>query len=318
MLAAGLLCLPGTPVQAQLTPLVVPARIPNEVDELRTAAQVTALVRRTQAYPSYPPFEVDTAVRYPARYFAPLTVAGRPQPWVAADVDGNGYTDLLVLGKARNCPSAQLLMAVGPQRYQPLGFTSRGLGACQLPVVTRVEGRPAIVLYHHVTPRNGRESDAPLQPQRDTLVFRHGGLIEYNARPVRRRIERISFAAGSCYGSCPVFTLEIDAPGQARYHLLEESGARPGPPGWFAASIDAASWKELTALIDYLPLPSLTGRYAVPATDHPTVLLTITYDGGQQTSVVDYGLAASAGLRLLYDKLYQLRLSQQWQPTTAR
>lgn len=55
----------------------------------------------------------------------------------------------------------------------------------------------------------------------DILVLKSGKFFNYNPNPDNLKIETISFSTSYCYGTCPVFKLDIQADRTAKYNAIE-------------------------------------------------------------------------------------------------
>lgn len=171
------------------------------------------------------------------------------------------------------------------------------------------------------------------------LTVRNGGLVEYNATPVRHHIRKISFSKSVCFGRCPAYDLTIDQNGKTVFfaHAYNFSDELPKAnrklrkgetyenmgyetyqelhsEGTYQCVIGKQDLDTLFSLIDYLDFPRLREGYSIPVTDNPTAEITITYDDGKVKKIRDYGERGTYGLRTLYRLMDELRFSQKWNP----
>jgi hypothetical protein len=152
------------------------------------------------------------------------------------------------------------------------------------------------------------------------FTVRDSVLIEYNPAPKNYRIEKIQFVAFPCFGSCPTFEIHIDGDRNAIFladqnNFTDEHGANSDDTA-FEAKLDEGAYNEICSLLYYLDFPSLKDDYSVRYTDAPSVQLIITYNGGKQKKIEDYGLNGTFGLRQLYKIFEELRYNQKWKETT--
>lgn len=300
------------PALAQLASVAPPVHVPGEIDALRTTAQVARLMRRLEGRAFFP-FQVDTLPLSPA--VCPLLRStDRPQPWVRADFDGNGHTDLLVRQRQHNDVNVWVVWAEGAGHYRREILRGRGKRSCEVALLTSVAGRPAIV-YRHMVVVPGGDMLGDFRPQHDTLVYRFGALVEYHRRPGRHRLEQAEFelVAGTGWSETPHFTLTLQPDGQVRYEEKEWIHPNRPPVLRQTAQLDSATRARLLGLAGYLLRPDLAGAYSVNWTDDITVALRLRYDGGRQISIHDYGARATFGLTALYEAFFTLRRSLQWQ-----
>jgi hypothetical protein len=69
---------------------------------------------------------------------------------------------------------------------------------------------------------------------------------------------------------------------------------------------------EILGLINYIDPVKLKDEYKVSWTDDQTAWLRVRFSDGTVKEIKDYGLKGSFGLRLLYNKFFELRSSQVW------
>lgn len=210
------------------------------------------------------------------------------------DLDGNGLTDLVINGL-----QFIVVMDQGDKGYQVHNISERDVEglALQLRGIDSVGCWKGLIVWDR---KHGRQ---------DTLVYHLGGLVEYNAYPLEQLgLEWVRFAAGGCYGTCPVFEMRISGDGHATYHAQQYNHEK----GDFAGVVPAGDLERLKALLAYLPLNRLDSSYAVPWTDDQTVWLEVHYNG-QVKRIADYGAAGSRGLSGVYGLLLALRDKVEWE-----
>lgn len=144
----------------------------------------------------------------------------------------------------------------------------------------------------------------------DTLIYKFGGFVELNSfENTTPEIKSIYFETTPCFGSCPIFSLNIFKDGESfylRHDNLEEKEAN------FKAKISPADFKQIIDLLKYINVMNLEGNYSVNATDMQTSKLTVYYANGSTKEINDYGLQGTLGLVRLYDLFFALRLIQKW------
>lgn len=281
------------------------ARRATRFDSLVTAAQVQQFVR-TQ---NQPQFVLTDSLRPECRY-TQVCAALTGSSWLKEDFDGNGRTDLVVVGY-RNATSFQrrvlCFLDLGYQEVKTIWLSDNGY-ECAVPQLGMVQGKPAIY-YAHVQIMGERFAQNRQAVCRvDTLVFDYTRLVEYNHAPKDNHIQKVTFNTSACYGTCPILTLQIAHNGMASY----QAEAYNPTQGNFTAVVEAKPLAELWALLNYLNFPTLQDHYAIGATDHPTATLTITYAGGKVKTIEDYGEQGTFGLQQVYKLLFALRTTQAW------
>ena len=69
----------------------------NYIDSITTAEQIESLVSKV-GIDKYKNYRVNTIQKFQNEILQKLSDSLKPKPWVKADFDGNGYTDILVTG----------------------------------------------------------------------------------------------------------------------------------------------------------------------------------------------------------------------------
>jgi hypothetical protein len=102
-------------------------------------------------------------------------------------------------------------------------------------------------------------------------------------------------ARGPCLGSCPDYSVDIDAAGDVHF-LGAQSATGPGVPcqGWHRWNVGPAAAAGLEAKVDASGFFGLEDAYRATITDLPTFTVTITR-GGRTKTVVDY-IGVSVGM----------------------
>ena len=219
--------------------------------------------------------------------------------------------DLLVTGYPSSSSLRRRItcfLDLGEQNFKEVRLNSR-VYDCAVFQPGRVKNGAAICYAHIVIDRSyGVARKAPAC-QVDTLIFDKTHFIEYNQTPRDYQIQRVAFSTTECYGTCPVFSLQMDHSGSATH----QAGKHSKKQGTFAATIDAPARSELWSLLNYLNFPKLQDHYAISATDNPTYTLLITYADSKVKTIEDYGGEGTFGLRRIYELLFRLRTTQAWQ-----
>lgn len=97
-------------------------------------------------------------------------------------------------------------------------------------------------------------------------------------------ITEISLERTACFGACPIDKVTLHADGTATYHgerFVEQLGQYKG-------AFYSHDFERLVELIKAQQFFALKDRYAVPATDLPSIIISVTRNGKSKT-VTDYG-----------------------------
>lgn len=226
------------------------------------------------------------------------------KPWQKADFDNNGLSDLLVYGSwdGNKC----LIAIIDDGNKFVFRFLSRGFfDDVYFPAVTTINKQPFLILNKSCD----FCSDIGKQIiSTDTLIYKFGDFIEPNFNTPSYKIEKIEFSTTMCFGTCPVFELEIKSDRTAKYHAIQYNNET----GKFKTIIDPANFELIISLLNYIDFPNLKDDYNVNWTDDQTCILTITYDNGKKKIISDYGKLGTHGLSMIYSKLFKLRENQKW------
>jgi hypothetical protein len=220
------------------------------------------------------------------------------RPWTKADLDGNGYSDLLAVGMKQDRFTVLCIMDSGRDHFYTVPLTTLDFQSSTYPVVRVINGQCAVLYYEH---RNKHSwIDSSYSSDRlyiDTLIFRSGFLTEINLHPVERHISEISFnREGGWGGDWVSVFMDTNGPVSRDMYKTPEGKAR---------------FLELSDLLNYSDFSHLDSSYTVQWTDDQTATLKVTYDGGKVKTIRDYGLQGSFGLMHIYARLYDIYLEEQ-------
>lgn len=225
-------------------------------------------------------------------------------PWQKVDFDKNGITDMLVYGM---WDSRNYLIAVIDEGKD---FVFRSLNRgffdnVYFPVVTTIDKQVFLVLNKgcEFCRNNERKIIST-----DTLIYKYGDFIEPNFKSSTYKIEKVEFSTTMCFGTCPVFELEINSDRTSKYNATQYNDKT----GKFKTTIDTANFNLIISLLNYIDFPNLKDDYSVNWTDDQSCTLTILYDNGKTKKILDYGEIGTNGLRIIYNKLFALRKNQKW------
>ncbi|MFP9098838.1 DUF6438 domain-containing protein [Flavobacterium sp. RHBU_24] len=250
--------------------------------------------------------------------------------WQKADLDNNGYTDLLVTGTNKTYgswnydPKMEAEYSKEFNAFVLMNFGNSGIKTYDLTdghyltLVARIEynGRqPFIAVY---TPKVISVVDLHRREKtKSKLTFKFNDFIEYNPKPDTYDIEKVEYITTGCMGMCPVFSLNIGKDGNAAFVARDYNYTLPWQKGvllngTYKTKIKDKDLKELIDILEYTDFPNLKNDYHVPWTCDDTGAIKITYNGGKTKTIVDYGAQGTYGLRKLHSVFHQLRLNREW------
>ena len=247
-----------------------------------------------------------------------------------ADLDNNGYTDLVATGVNKTYISgnydpnllvefskdfnALVLMNFGKDKIKLYNLTD-GLYNGIIPTLEYIENRPFLTIYK---PRHIHEIERLKREELKTeLTFKFDAFVEYNPEPISYKIEKIEYSTTGCMGMCPIFLLSVSNDGAAtfeaaEYNYTEDFQMGTLLTGTFTATVPSKELNELKDLLNYIDFVNLKNRYDVLWTDDQTAILKITYNNGKTKTITDYGLKGTYGLIKLHDLIFKMRINQGW------
>jgi hypothetical protein len=278
----------------------------NDVDRLKTDKDVENFIRAQS------PSLADARIAYKSFLYPDavkqlLADSLKVKLWQATDFNNDGQSDLLAYINTNG--QNYLAAFIDEGTSFSVHFISRWPFADTFyPVIKKRDKLTLLVLYKGCSYCHGK--DIGLSGA-DTLVYKFGNFIE-NVKPAFQygphKIERIELSTTPCYGTCPVFEMDINDTRKAQYHAISYNDTS----GIFSSTIDTLHYNKILALLNYLDFPNLNDDYRVTWTDDQACTLTITYDGDKTKKIYDYGEVGTHGLNLLYSMIYDLRKNQVW------
>ncbi|WP_378104262.1 DUF6438 domain-containing protein [Chryseobacterium sp. sg2396] len=321
----------------------------SKIDSLRTDSEVESFVRNGKFNISdrYSRFILKTIQSFTGgftginnRLKKAADSLGITESFYKGDFDHNGLTDLIFIGDDQSCQSTSsdaketyscyssinLLLDFG--KHYKLTSVKPTRFDFAVPVVLNIDGKDYLKV---ITEAN---EEGPYSDHYETahklvskiLDYQFDGLVEYNPDPSHHSIQKIEFRTDMCYGTCPVFTLELYKSGLSKFIAENYNFFKRDDPdfekkshkafkkgeGNFETKMKEADFQNLENLLNYINFSELENNYAVNWTDSQTATLIITYNDGKIKKIEDYGLSGTYGLKILYQILFDLRFNQNW------
>ena len=212
----------------------------GEIDGLKTASDVNQFLKKV-----IPKYAEDLLLDTKE---APKTEFGK-NTFHKVDLDGDGASDLIVESK-------YLFAVTEKHNLFPI---DKGAFMLRKYTLLRIEKNRTDTLLH-IRPIKEEDIPAPESDKELTLVFKFGGFIEFNPKPDHMTIKSIAFSTSGCFGSCPIFGINILADRRATYRADKYNPEE----GEFSGIIDTVGFDRLTDIINYMSIASLKTEYAVP------------------------------------------------------
>lgn len=130
------------------------------------------------------------------------------------------------------------------------------------------------------------------------------------------RVSAIRLERQPCFGTCPVYAVEVDSSGHVRF----DGRAHVKVVGTARADIGKEAFRHMTEQLVRSGFPSLASTYSAGgegcgayATDLPVVVLTAIIDGTTKKVVHDYGCSgAPRVLRQLHQMIDSVANTSRW------
>lgn len=151
------------------------------------------------------------------------------------------------------------------------------------------------------------------------LILSACNLSTNKKQQVNSKFSEISYSAGACFGTCPVYTITIN--GQKHTAVFEAkhfnfSDELHDHEGNFSTTIDDEHYDELLTLLEKADPKQLQNYYAnKQITDLATAYLTLRYKDGTIKKIKDYGKEGTPELIEIYQFFDELRTNQKWTST---
>lgn len=275
----------------------------NKIDDLKTDADVENFIQKHNKW--FKNYKVVTLEKlYPDKAYKKIADSLHVKNWQITDFDNNGFSDLLVYGLFNS--HATLLAITSNGRKFSYHYLERGyFRNFHYPTVENIKGTNTLLLKGIKYP----SWEEKLDEDNVALIYKFNTFIEPNNNLVTHKISKIEYETSECFGTCPVFKIEIDANRNTIYNAIEYNDLT----GIYYSKISQDDYYTLIRLINYLDFPNLKDRYKVNWTDDQSYKLIITYDDGKTKTINDYGKAGTYGLIQVYDKLFDLRKKLEWE-----
>jgi len=260
----------------------------NKIDDLKTPEDVLKFIKRT----------FDKQDRFQTKPRTPNAIDFK---FIKLDLNKDGLTDVLINGT--------YLYAIidngGRNNFEENYIGGRHFN-CELLSIDSSGKLPLLIVQKDDDYDNDLGKDIKFNP--DTLVNNYGGFIEYNSSPKQIDFNEIKIMTSPCFGTCPTFELTITKNRQAILNAKQYNRLT----GIYKSVMDDKIFSDLVGLLSYINIDSLKNNYQIGWTDNPSIDIQILYNGLTK-KVHDYGLEGTFGLKRLYEVLYKIKATQDWE-----
>lgn len=249
-------------------------------------------------------------------------------PWYVGDFNGDEIPDLFLTGKENKQQTHYIIMGKDELDEEasfsliPV-YPPKVRGNLIVPFVEETRKGLLIIFRHFETSvrtetRNGVEVRVPRTYQdyyklglikKDTLVYKFGGILEYNPQPEYRDIRFLQIHSYCQYGACPDFKMKIDS---ARNMILANIKNTEQDIGKYASFCDEVTFQKIFDLARYLKLPKSSQKFGEESADHVFTMI-IMYQDNTSKTWYDYEQGATLAISQLYELMHQVKTNANWE-----
>ncbi|PZP49271.1 MAG: hypothetical protein DI598_08260 [Pseudopedobacter saltans] len=248
--------------------------------------------------------------------FLKLTDSFHLQPFYLADFDNNGYTDVF-LSQQKEGWNARVIMVYPNDSFNivpiyrlnfSLLFVNIGNNLSQPSLqCRRLEGFLNL---------NEAKNEMAKKIHFDTLIYKFGSFIEYNAHPDTSSFKQIEFSSNPTHrGSKAEMSINANKIATKFVYKFVDNQDKPIH---FTSNIPSETINELEQLINYINISKLKDAYInLSAMDASRIKLHIKTTGLDKTINI-YAEDGTFGLQLLQEKLYSIFSNAKWTEVTEK
>jgi hypothetical protein len=235
-------------------------------------------------------------------------------PYMKTDLDGNGYTDMLVVASWQKRRSIYCIIDSGQSRYSIRRIMPAGWPDFAFPIMKPI-GRNTAIIFR--TLQISDQKDGTRKMKSDTLLYLYGGFIEVNHNPSVYKINSVSFHVESFWSDGP-FDASVDSAGMVkvskqilRNRITDDHKGTLGSSVYkdsivYRGILDKPTHVQLLSLLNYMNFAGIDSFAGVSAYDVPDGTLHIKYNDGLSKGIFDNWLQRSYALRRVYQILFDL------------
>ncbi|TGE29273.1 DUF6438 domain-containing protein [Hymenobacter metallicola] len=274
----------------------------STIDTINDARGVLSLIQSLDKAGKYKYLTVSDTLSINNKYCKCEAQKKRVAPWVKADFDKNGYTDLLAIGDEHR-QVLLLIMAYSGNVFS-IDRLNYGHKYCSLPVVN-LKKQSVLKLTTFRRAPGGKLGSR----RKYSLSYKFGGFLETTNLTSGKEIQSVSLKYHFAYKEIKQIDITVSLNGTVTY---KETGEKVEE---LTTLLPSATYNELAKLLNYIDFVHLKNKYGRDENHQPSYTLKVTYSDGEK-EIYDQGGEGSFGLELVYKRLLELRKTQQWQPVS--
>lgn len=275
----------------------------NFIDIIQNSEQVEQLALKLDN--GYSGFSVNKKFKFSEKECETVPDSLKTNPWIKADFDNNGLTDILVANNWYDL-SVVCVLDKGNNKYELERITRRTYKECTFPIVKTGEHNN-IISYCFQDEYAYTLNREALAFENKSLIYKYGGFIEESEGSKKHEIQEIEFFSPRNYH------VKINADRTMiwfgrRYKNIIHKEVRSN----FKTKLSEAKFNEIIDLLNYIDFEKLEEYYTTGWTDEQIGVLKITYDNGKTKTINDTGLYGTFGLSRAYQLIFVLNKTQKW------
>ena len=130
------------------------------------------------------------------------------------------------------------------------------------------------------------------------------------------KIEKIQFVTGMCFGSCPIFEIDIKANREAEFYAqgfnYADDDETKEIKGVFISEIDEVQYDKVIKSLNDVDFIKLPDHYGPDDTDVQDARLIVTYDGGKVKDITINHISEVTKFDIFRSVMFDLRFNQKW------
>lgn len=249
-------------------------------------------------------------------------------PWYVGDFNKDNISDLFITGKQRKDQTHYLIFGKDEldeqQGWEYLQlYPSKKRGDLVIPFIEETRKQLYIVFRQFKTTtttvvKDGMEIRLPTTykdyykmglMKKDTLLYAHGHILEYNPKPDTRAIRFLQIHVFCQFGGCPDYRFKVSADGQMLLHNISNTEEETG---MYTAVCEPDLLDRLFALANYLKVYKQLDKFGEDSADK-TITMLIEYEDGSYKSWYDYEQGATLALARFYELMIEAKKSAEWE-----
>lgn len=264
--------------------------IANKIDSLTTKKQVND-------------FLIENIDTFFHKYYAfGRNLGYGTDSFYKVDINSDGLTDLILDAHGYR---SLIIIDLGGNKYDDIpnyGYTY---------FKTIKVGKINALVYYDSIWVSGTEKIGRI----DTIICKYGKLFRYHPNKPKYKIQKLFYTAGGCYGTCPVFSIEIHQDGAAfldaeAYNESKDSIIK----GKFAGQISDSMLRVIHDVINELDSEDLYYKEPWESVDGAVAGLEIWYDSGKHITMGIPDGGGTQGQNSVQRMFEELRFIDVWQP----